>query len=76
MTKKDDKKVDIENKLKTFFEDNYLDVQGLSPNINALDEAYLARVLTKLAISAATIWWSVLEIKDFVILRRKSKING
>ena len=76
MIKKNDKKNDIENKFKTFFEENYLDVQGLSPNINALDEAYLARVLTKLTISAATIWWSVLEIKAFVILRRKSKMNG
>lgn len=46
----------------------------MSPLSNAsLDEQFLARVLTKLAIGSATVWWSVIEIKDFLVLRKKAK---
>jgi hypothetical protein len=38
-----------------------------------MDEQYLARVLTKMAIGSATVWWSILEVKDFLVLRKKSK---
>jgi len=41
--------------------------------MTSLDEAYLARVLTKLAIGSATVWWSLLEIKEFLTLHRKAK---
>ena len=69
------KKQKLETKLKTFLDDSYFDVQGLSPGSlsSSLDEQYLARVLTKLAIGSATVWWSLLEVKDFLILRRKAK---
>lgn len=67
------RKKKLNSKLELFFQDTYFDIQGFGTNFGTLDEAYLARVLTKLAVSSATIWWSVLEIKDFINLHRKSK---
>lgn len=66
MSEKNFKKVNLQNKLDNFFEENYLDIQGLSPGMSVLDESYLARILTKLAIGSATVWWSLIEMKDFV----------
>lgn len=73
MTIKNIKKQKLHDNIDEFFKNSYFDVQGITPGINSLDEAYLARILTKLAISTATIWWSILEVKDFFTLRRKSK---
>jgi len=42
--------------------------------MGSLDEAYLARVLTKLAVGSATVWWSLLEVKEFITLHRKNKL--
>jgi len=69
------KRQELQNKIDNFFEDSYFDVQGISPTSSfaSIDEAYIARILTKLAIGSATVWWSILELKDFVILRKKSK---
>lgn len=63
----------IESSINNFFENNYFDIQGLTPGIKSFDEQYLAKVLTKLAIGSATVWWSLLEVKDFLSLRRKKK---
>lgn len=63
----------IESSINNFFENNYFDIQGLTPGIKNFDEQYLAKVLTKLAIGSATVWWSLLEVKDFLSLRRKKK---
>jgi hypothetical protein len=65
----------LQKKIDSALEDVYFDVQGISNTYTSLDEAYLARVLTKLAIGTATVWWSALEVKDFFILRKKSKIS-
>lgn len=65
----------LQQKIDSALEDVYFDVQGISSSYTSLDEAYLARVLTKLAIGSATVWWSVLEVKDFFVLRKKSKIS-
>ena len=69
------KKQEFQLKVNSFLEDSYFDIQGLSPGSlgSSIDEQYLARVLTKLAIGSATVWWSLLEVKDFLILRKKSK---
>lgn len=69
------KKQNLEQKIDKFFEDNYFDIQGITPSSSfaSLDEAYLARILTKLAIGSATVWWSLLEMKEFLSLRKKSK---
>lgn len=67
------KKQQLQSKIDKYLEETYFDVQGMFPGNVPLDEAYLARVLTKLAIGTATVWWSVLEVKDFLNLRRKPK---
>jgi hypothetical protein len=69
------KKQELQLKINSFLEDSYFDVQGLSPGSlgSTMDEQYLARVLTKMAIGSATVWWSILEVKDFLVLRKKSK---
>lgn len=67
------KKEQLKLRLDNYFQDTYLDVQAMSPNLKLLDEAYLAKILTKLAVSSATVWWSFLEIKEFINLRKKSK---
>jgi len=67
-------KQQLKLKINNFFEDIYLDIQGLSPGMTSLDEVYLARVLTKLAIGSATVWWSLLEVKEFIALHRKNKL--
>lgn len=64
----------IRAKVSDFLEDSYFDVQGLTPGTaSSIDEQYLARVLTKLAIGSATVWWSILEVKDFIVLRKLTK---
>lgn len=69
------KKELLKNKISNFFDESYFDVQGLSPGnlASSIDEQYLARILTKLAIGSATVWWSLLEVKDFIVLRKLSK---
>lgn len=73
--KRQEKKQKLQSKINSFLEDSYFDIQGLSPGSlgSTMDEQYLARVLTKLAIGSATVWWSILEVKDFLVLRKKSK---
>jgi len=67
------KKEQLKLRLHNYFQDIYLDVQAVSPNFKILDEAHLAKILTKLAVSSATVWWSLLEIKQFIDFRKKSK---
>jgi hypothetical protein len=73
--KRQQKKQQLRLKINSFLEDSYFDIQGLSPGSlgSTMDEQYLARVLTKMAIGSATVWWSILEVKDFLVLRKKSK---
>lgn len=70
---KPQKKQQLEQRLQSTLDQCYFDVQGIGTSATSLDEAYVARILTKLAIGTATVWWSVLELKDFINLRRKSK---
>lgn len=67
------RKEQLSHDVKEFIDSTFLDVQGFSSKTTTIDEAYLARVLTKLAIGSATVWWSILEVKDFFILRRRSR---
>lgn len=71
-TTKSEKISKLQSKINSFMEQTYFDVQGISSS--SIDEAHLAKVLTKLAVGSATVWWSILEVKDFLVLRRKSKI--
>jgi len=65
------RKDNFKKSLENYFENNFLDIQGLSST--TIDEAYLARILTKLAVSSATVWWSLMEVKQFIDLRKTAK---
>lgn len=68
------KQQSMQQKIDLFFEDYYFDAQGLSSTTKMiLDEQQLAKLLTKLAVGSATVWWSLLEIKDLVSFHRNSK---
>jgi hypothetical protein len=68
------KKEKLQRSIDDFLQKNFLDIQGITAS-NSLDEAYLARILTKLAVSSATVWWSILEVKQFINLRKNIKGN-
>jgi len=63
------------NKISSYFDDCCLDIQGISTSqsIANASEAQLARILTKIVVGAASIWWSLLEFKDFLKNRRTEK---
>lgn len=49
-------------------------MQGFSTTaLSGAAETQLARILTKIAIGSATVWWSVLELKDFLKIRHTLK---
>jgi hypothetical protein len=68
------KKEKLQRSIDDFLQKNFLDIQGITAS-NSLDESYLARILTKLAVSSATVWWSILEVKQFINLRKNIKGN-
>lgn len=64
----------VKEQIDKFLSECYFDVQGFSTGIEShLTESYLAKVLTKLAIGSATVWWSMLEIKDFFALYKRNR---
>lgn len=65
-------------RIKEFLSEYYFDTQGLPPLnrvSSVIDEAALARILTKLAVGSATVWWSLVEIREVVSLYRRSRKN-
>lgn len=76
LAKTKDRKAKLNIKLEKFFEENYFDVQGVNPAFSNIDEAYLGRVLTKLAVGSATVWWSLIEIKDFINMRNRVRTKA
>jgi hypothetical protein len=63
----EDIKVNIENKLNNV----YFDVQGL--NVSKITEHNIARLITKVAVGAVTVWWSLLELRSIYNTRRTLK---
>lgn len=67
---------EIVTKLKELKSEYYFDTHGAQPftKITSLiDEAYLAKVLTKLAVGTATVWWSLIEMKEIVSMYKKTR---
>lgn len=57
-------KAKIENKLNSI----YFDVQGL--NVSKITEHHIARLITKVAVGAVTVWWSLLELRSVYNTRK------
>lgn len=59
----------LADKINNSLDGYYFDVQSLgAPSV--LDESHLAKLLTKLAVGVATVWWTAVELKDYVKLRK------
>lgn len=68
----------IKNKINDINSQYYFDVQGSQPFTkitSMVDEAYLAKILTKLAVGSATVWWSAMEMKEILSMYKKSRKN-
>lgn len=66
------------SQIQSFLKDYYFDMHGASQFTklsSVIDEAALARLLTKLAVGSATVWWSLLELKEMVSLYQRSRKN-
>jgi len=74
MHKNQIKKQELSQQLNDYLEECCFDVQSLSSSgLSSVAETQLARILTKIAIGSATVWWSLLELKDFVNIRKSLK---
>ena len=68
------RKQELSQQLSNYLDDCCFDVQGISTSgLSSIAETQLARILTKIAIGSATVWWSLIELKDFVNIRKSLK---
>jgi hypothetical protein len=47
-----------------------MDMQGMTAG---MDQSYVVKLVTKAAVGAATAFWSLIELKDYLALRKKFK---
>lgn len=74
MNKKHKQQV-LSNKINSSFDGYYFDIQSISSS-TPIDESQLVKLVTKFAVGVATVWWTAIEIKDYVKLKRMdSKIE-
>lgn len=66
---------ELRNTIAEYFDDCCFDIHGISSSssLSSASEVQLARILTKIAIGAASIWWSLIEFRDFISNRKISK---
>lgn len=70
-----DKKQALVDKINTISDEYYFDIHSIS-SVSALDESHLIKLVSKLAVGVATVWWTAIEIKDYINLKKKdSKIE-
>jgi hypothetical protein len=75
MTKNNPNKIQYTNKVQNYLDDCCFDIQGISSSqtLSSTAEVQLARILTKIVVGAASVWWSALEFRDFLKNRRTTK---
>lgn len=68
-------KKDIHNKILDYLNDCCFDIQGISSSssLSSAAEVQLAKILTKVVIATASIWWSIIELREFIANRKISK---
>ena len=66
---------ELRNIISEYLDDCCFDIQGISSSssLSSAAEVQLARILTKIAIGTASIWWSIIEFRDFISNRKISK---
>jgi hypothetical protein len=62
-------------KTNNYIDDCCFDIQGMSSSHSLMNaaESQMARILTKIVVGAASIWWSTLELKEFIKTRKIQK---
>jgi hypothetical protein len=71
---KNQKKSQLKSDISEYLDNSFLDISSTgTSNCSNFTEAYLAKLLTRIAVGSATVWWSVLELKDLVSTRKKYK---
>jgi len=63
----------LSRKIDSFSQDYFFDIQSVNPAAKLIDEQQIAKILTKLAVGSATVWWSILELKEMYLIHRSSK---
>jgi hypothetical protein len=72
---KSQKKQILSEKIASSLDGYYFDIQSISSS-TPIDESQLIKLVTKFTVAAATVWWTALEIKDHIKLKRMdSKIE-
>lgn len=66
---KQQKKLALSNKIEDKLDNYYFDIHSFSNPISP-DESHLIKLATKFAVSAATLWWTAIEIKDYLKLKK------
>lgn len=70
-TQKSISKEQIRSSVQAKLDNVYFDVQGL--NVSKITEHHIARLITKVAVGAVTIWWSLLELRSIYNTRKTIK---
>jgi hypothetical protein len=60
----------ISESIQSYLDDCCFDVQANTNNTLSGTEAYLVKILSKIAIGSATVWWSIIELKQFIKNRK------
>lgn len=69
------KKKELSDKITSSLDGYYFDIQSISSS-TPIDESQLVKLATKFAVGLATVWWTAIEIKDYIKLKRiDSKIE-
>jgi hypothetical protein len=60
----------ISEKVSYFIKNSYLDVNGVGPSPLSADHTQIVRLVTRMAVGASTAFWSFMELKDYMRLRK------
>jgi len=75
MTTENLREIQYKNKVQNYLDDCCFDIQGISSSqsLASAAEVQLARILTKIVVGAASVWWSALEFREFLKNRKTTK---
>jgi len=57
-----------DRKSQVCLENVYFDIAGI--DVSKISEYHVARLLTKIAVGAVTVWWSLLELRNIYNIRK------
>ena len=60
----------LQESIRSYLDDCCFDVQFNPTGTLSGTEAYLVKLISKIAIGSATVWWSLIELRQFVKNRK------